>query len=248
MLRKRYGMLAVVALMIILLSGCIHIRQEVTLKTGESWDAVLEVRFPKSTVEQIGEEQMTMSQEDLEQGKADAEAKGVKAEFDVRKEDNGDIVWRITYSGEGLALLNETLFEEAGAFTAGEDGRVKFAYDPGDITSMTSMGGSYTFVLNAGKVYSSNATETKGNTLTWKDPTESLQAEVAAGAAGGSSSVGLIILLVVLGIVLLIVAAVVLLYLRGKKMQAPAAPVVPPSEPPVWPSEPPAPPSEPPAS
>jgi uncharacterized iron-regulated membrane protein len=233
---RKYGMMALVVLMAVLLSGCIHIRQEVTLKANDNWDAVMEIRFPASTVEQIGEEQMMMSQEDLEQGKAEAEAKGVKAEFDVRKEDNGDIVWRITYSGQGLELLNSTLFEEVSAFTAGENGRVKFSYDPGDITDMTSMGGSYTFVLNAGKVYSSNATETKGNTLTWKDPTESLQAEVGAGAAGGGLSVGVIILLVVLGLVIIIVLAVVLLYLRGKKMQqAPAAPAAPPTEPPAAP-------------
>ena len=218
---KRYGMLAIVAFMMILLSGCFHFRQEVTLQADEKWEANMEIRFPKSTVDQIGEELLLESQSDFEADRAEAEAKGIKATFDVRKENNGDVVWKITYSGQGLKLLNEVMFEGTPAFAADADGRVKLNYNPGEITEMTSMGGSYTFVLNAGKVYSSNATETKGNTLTWKDPTQPLQAEVGAGAAGGGFPVWLIIVLVV---VLLAVAAVALLYMRGKQMQKPSPP------------------------
>jgi hypothetical protein len=153
-----------------------------------------------------------------------------------------------------LDLLNSTFFSPTLAFKVEDDGHISFSYDAGDVTSLTSMGGSYTFVLNAGAVHSNNATETKGNTLTWKDPTEPMEAEVSAGG-GGAGSVGLIIGLVLIGIVVLVVLAVVLLYLRGKRMQAtPApAPVVAPYQPPVAvvpPAEPPAPvvpPTEPPA-
>jgi uncharacterized membrane protein len=257
MQRKRYGMMAIVVLMVILLSGCFHVRQEVTLKADDNWEGAMEIRFPASAVEQIGEEQLMMSQEDMEEGMSEAEARGVQAEFEMRKEDNGDVVWRITYSGQGLELLNSALFEDVIAFTADESGRVKFYYDPGEITEMTSMGGSYTFVLNAGKVHSSNATEKEGNTLIWENPTGPLEAEVEAGAAGGGLSVGIIILLVVLGLVVIIVVVVLLLYLRGKQAQAPAAaPVVPPpaapaapppAAPAAPPSEPVAPSSEPPA-
>jgi len=246
MQRKRYGMMAIVVLMVVLLSGCFHVRQEVTLKADDNWDGVMEITFPASAVEQIGEEQLLMSQEDMEEGTAEAEAKGIEAEFEMRKEDNGDVVWRMTYSGQGMALLNEALFEDVTAFTADENGRVKFYYDPGEITEMTSMGGSYTFVLNVGKVHSSNATETEGNTLIWENPTGPLEAEVEAGAAGGGLSVGIIILLVVLGLVVIAVVVVLLLYLRGKQAQAPAAPAVsPPVAPAAPPSEPSAPPSEP---
>ena len=234
--RSRFGIVAVLVLVVVLLCGCVDIHQEITLKAGENWSAVVDVRFPKSTVDQIGAEEMTVSQEDFEEGRAEAEAKGVKAEFDVRTEDNGDVVWKITYSGQGLALLNETLFEGTTAFTAGADGRVKFSYDPGDMTSMTSVGGNYTFVLKVGKVYSSNATEAKGGTLTWTNPTAPMEAEFG-GAGGGGFPVWLI---VVLAVVLLAIVAVVLLYLRGKQVKtaaapvfAPAAPVVPPVAPAV---------------
>lgn len=231
--RSRFGIVAVLVIMVVLLCGCVDIHQEITLKAGENWSAVVDVRFPKSTVDQIGAEEMTMSQEDFEEGRAEAEAKGVKAEFDVRTEDNGDVVWKITYSGQGLALLNETLFEGTTAFTAGADGRVKFSYDPGDMTSMTSVGGNYTFVLKVGKVYSSNATEAKGGTLTWTNPTAPMEAEVEFGGAGGGGFP--VWLIVVLAVVLLAIVAVVLLYLRGKQVKTAAAPVFPPAAPVVPP-------------
>ena len=218
--KKRYGMLAIVAFMMILLSGCFHVRQEVTLQAGDNWDALIEIRFPKSTVDQIGEEMLMESQSDFEAERAEAEAKGVKATFDGRKENNGDVVWEITYSGQGLYLLNEVMFEGTPAFTADADGRVNFRYDASDITELTSMDGSYTFVLNAGAVYSSNATETKGNTLTWQDPTARMRAEVGTRAVGGGLPSWLIIGVgIVLGIVLLAGLAVMLLYMRGKQMQ-----------------------------
>ena len=234
---RRYGILAVVLLMGLLLSGCIHVRQEITLQADENWKAVMSITFPKSTVDQIGEEQMTSTQTDFEAQKEEAAKKGLKADLKISKNDAGDVIYDITFEGKGLALLNETVFSDAAELAVSEGDRVKFRYDPGDITSMTSMGGSYTFVLKAGKVYSSNATETKGNTLTWKDPTAPLEAEVGT-AGGGAAGVGLIIGLVVGGIVLLALVAAVLLYLRGRSMQkaaAPAAPVAPPSEPPAPP-------------
>jgi outer membrane murein-binding lipoprotein Lpp len=238
---RRFGVLAIVALVVLLLSGCVNVRQEVTVKSDENWDASMSITFPKSTVDQIGKDQMTTSEADFQAQKDEAAKKGIKADMQVKTEDNGDIVWTLTYSGKGLNLLNTTLFSNTAAFSAGEGGRVKFSYDPGDITSLTSMGGSYTFVLNAGKVYSSNATETKGSTLTWKDPTAVMEAEVGvAGGGGGGFPTWLIIILVIVGVLLLVVVAVVLLYLRGKKTPpaaAPAAPapVAPPSEPPAPP-------------
>jgi hypothetical protein len=260
---KRFGMIAFLVGLVLVLAGCVQIRQEVTLKANEEWYAKNVITFPKSTVDQIGEEQMTSSQEDFENTTQEAEAKGVKATLDVRTESNGDVVYEITMEGKGLALLNESLFDNAAEFKVLENGHIQFRYDAGDMTSITAMGGSYTFVLKGGKVYSQNATKVEGNTLTWENPATALEAEIGAGGSAGGLSTGVIILLVVLGIVLVAVVAVLLLYLRGqqvKRAQAavpsmPVAPVVQsqpvvpavPVEPalPAEPAAPAAPPSEP---
>lgn len=242
MRNKRFGLVAFLIGLVLVLTGCVHIRQEVTLKANEEWSAKSLVTFPKSTVDQLGEEGLSGSEEDFEKTTQEAEAKGIKAHMEMRKESNGDVVYEITMEGKGLALLNESLFDNAAQITLLDNGHIKFRYDAGEVTSITSMGGSYTFVLRAGKAYSHNATKVEGSTLIWENPTAAMEAEVGAGGAGGGFPTWLLVLLIVIGVLLILVVIVVLLYMRGQQMKrsqaaAPSAPVVPPAAP----SEPPPP-------
>ncbi len=246
---KRFGMIAFLIGLVLVLAGCVHVRQEVTLKANEEWYVKSLITFPKSTVDQLGEEGLTGSEQDFEKTTEEAAAKGVKAHMEVRKESNGDVVYEITLEGKGLALLNESAFENKAEIKLLDNGHVKFRYDAGDVTSITAMGGSYTFVLKAGKAYSHNATKVEGGALVWENPTKAMEAEVgaSAGAAGGFP----LWLLILLIVVLVIVVIVVLLYVRGQQLKrgqaAPTATYTPPAPTaPVAPVEPPAPPSEPP--
>ncbi len=223
----KVALLAVVALV---LAGCIQIREEITLKPDEKWEVLIAMTVPASTVQMIGEETLASSAEDWEQQQAEYEGKGVQARMDMKKQDNGDYVYSVTMAGQGWDLLNETAFDNNATITTLENKRIRFELDPGtsDLTSLTQMGGSLTFVVRAGKIYSANG-EIKGNAVTWVNPTSVMQAEV--GTAGGSS-VGLIIGLVVLAVVVLLAVVVVLLYLRGKRLRQPPAPM-PPATPPT---------------
>jgi hypothetical protein len=227
--RVRMGILGFLAVMVLLLSGCVHIRQEITLEPNEQWKAFQRITFPAETVKQLGEEQLQSSQADFEKQEKDAEARGIKAHLDMHKEGNGDIVFEMTMEGKGWNLLNETVFSSQATITNTAGGKVTFRYDPKEITSITSMGGSYTFVLQGGAIHSSNATEKSGGTHTWKDPTAPMEAELTPGVSGGGFPVWAIVVLVVVAVFIMAVVAFVLLYMRGKQRQQVQIPPPPPA-------------------
>ncbi|MGC8873478.1 MAG: hypothetical protein ACP5SI_03395 [Chloroflexia bacterium] len=217
--------LALLAATALVLAGCIQIRQEITLKPGEKWDVAIDLTVPASTVQLIGEDQLKSSEQDWEQQRVQYEDKGVQAQLTVKKQDNGDYLYSVTMAGQGWDLLNETAFDNNVTIRTLENQHVVFELDPGtsDLSSFTQIGGSLTFVVRAPKIYSANG-EIKGNTVTWVNPTSVMQAEV--GTEGGGSA-GWIIGLVVLGVVVLLVVVVVLLYLRGRRLRQPPAPMPP---------------------
>ena len=229
---KMIGVMALLAIGILLLSGCINMREEITLKPDENWEAYIEITVPAATVQMVGEEQLKSSQADWEKQQKEYEGQGVKAKLDSKKESNGDYVYSVTMSGKGYDLLNQTSFGGDATIKTLENGHIQFKLDPGagDMTSLTQMGGSLTFVLKAGKVHSANGT-IKGGTVTWENPTTPLEAEVSPGGGGGGGSTVLIVVLVLLALVVLVVVVVVLLYMRGKKKQQPPA-AMPPMAPP----------------
>ena len=231
---KMTGILGLLVIGILLLTGCIQMREEITLKADENWEAKIEITVPAATVQMVGEETIKQSQSDWETQQKEYEGKGVKAKLDVKKQSNGDYTYSVTMQGKGWDLLNQSAFGSDATIKTLENGHVQFRLDPGtgDMTSLTQMGGSLTFVLKAGKVHSANGT-IKGSTVTWENPTSPLEAEVSAGGGGGGASTGLIIALVLIIVVILIVVVVVLLYMRGKKQQPPAG--FPPATPPMTP-------------
>ncbi len=228
--RVRLGILGFLALLLLLLGGCVHVRQEVSLEPGEQWKVFQKVTFPADTVKQLGDEQLESSQADFERQEQEAAAKGVKAKLEMRKEGNGDVVFEMTMEGQGWNLLNESVFSNEATISTGADGKVTFRYDPTEITSITSMGGSYTFVLKAGTIYSSNATDKGGGTHTWKDPSAAMEAQLTPGVSSGGFPTWLIIVLVIVLIVVVVIVAFVLLLARGRKMQAQTPPTYPPAE------------------
>lgn len=230
MRKKTVLRVALLAAAALVLAGCIQIREEITLKPNEKWEVAIDMTVPASTVQMIGEDQLQSSVQDWEQQQKEYEGKGVQARMEMKKQDNGDYLYSVTMAGQGWDLLNETAFDNNATIRTLENNRIRFELDPGtsDFDSFAQMGGSVTFVVRAGKIYSATG-EIKGNTVTWVNPTSVMRAEV--GAAGGSSP-ALIIGLVVLAVLVLLVAVVFLLYLRGKRLRQPPAPM-PPAAPPT---------------
>jgi hypothetical protein len=222
--------LALLAVAALVLAGCIQIREEITLKPGDHWEVLIGLTVPASTVQLIGEDQLKSSETDWESQRLEYESKGVQARMEVKKQDNGDYLYSVTMAGQGWELLNETAFDSNATIRTLENQHILFELDPGtsDLSSLTQMGGSMTFVLRANKIYSSNG-EVKGNTATWTNPTSVMRAEV--GTAGGGAPIGLIIGLVALAVLVLLVVVVLLLYLRGRRLRQPPAPM-PPAAPP----------------
>lgn len=205
------------------LGGCIQIRQELTLMPEEKWEARMEMTVPASAVSMVGEEQL----QELEvQGKSEQErlqAQGISAQVSTRKTDQGDYVLSVQMSGQGWELLNRTVFTGTAQIEpAGE--RLRFSYNPSkqgemDLSSLYQFGGKYTFILNAGTIYSSNATKVSGGTATWENPTGEITAEV--GLSAGGMPLWLIIVLVVVGVVLLVAIIAFILFRRFRAAKQP---------------------------
>ncbi len=235
-IKSKGSVLVIITILALLLSSCATVREELTLKPDEEWNVRMSMLIPASTVSLIGADQITSQQSEWEKQAKEWEVKGVTASLETKTEKNGDVTYSVVMSGKGLALLSETAFSGESILTPADKGRYNFHADAGDLSSLTQAGGSFTFVLKAGSIRSSNATTVKGNTATWENPTAPMEAEVTLS---GSSS-GLLIGLIVVVVLAVIVAALVLLYRRGRKLQStpPAQPLPPEPEPPAQPPAP----------
>ncbi len=214
MARHRF-VLGFLALLVLagILGGCFQIRQELTLMPEEKWEARVEMTVPASVISMVGEEQL---QELESQSKTETErlqAQGVSAQVSTRKTDQGDFVLSVQMAGQGWEVLNRAAFTGTARLEpVGE--RLRFSYNPAqqgemDLSSLYQFGGKYTFVLNAGTIYSSNATQVSGGTAIWENPTGEITAEV--GLSTGGMPLWLIVVLVAVGVVLLAGVAVVVL-------------------------------------
>lgn len=201
-----------------ILGGCIQIRQELTLMPGEKWEARMEVTVPASVVSMVGEEQVRELESQSKSEQERLQAQGISAQVSTRKTGQGDYVLSVQMAGQGWELLNRAIFTGTARFEpVGE--RLRFSYDPSkqgeiDLSSLYQFGGKYTFILNAGTIYSSNATKVSGGTATWENPTGEITAEV--GLSAGGMPLWLIIVLVVVGVLLLLAAIAFILFRRPR--------------------------------
>jgi hypothetical protein len=199
------------AVVILLLTGCIDIYQEVSLNPEEHWKVQTRISLPSGTVDLLGEEGLQEMEAEWKAEQSGLSEQGITASFQ-RREESGDVIFEITMEGDGWDLLNQEVFEGEATIEETADGQVRFAYDLGEeVAGYVEVGGTYTLVVKAGKVHShsDNATEAKGGTITWENPTTPMEVVVTPGAGGGLSPV--VIGALVLGAVVLVLIIVFVL-------------------------------------
>jgi len=186
-MNKKCKQMTVMALLMLgllwLTVGCGSAQIDVTLLQNERWTAEMELSTPLEMLSLAGGPQALDGE--LERGVAELNAQGVTASW-KRKQSDTDVVYTITAEGQGLGLLNETMFGgEAQIYVDARGGqrRIHFSYDPGfyDFSSLTVR-------LRGGKVISGNGV-VKGNTISWHNPYERMEAVLTEKSSVGTSTV-----------------------------------------------------------
>lgn len=150
---------------------------QVTFKTNEKWEAKMEIVFDRQTAQLVGSE----IDKTLNKNVAEAQADGIKIEYAPPvTRDNGDVVYTIRSSGQGLTQLNGFMFSNSAKIqttTVSGERQITFSYRP-----TTSIARKNTFTLIGGEIISSNGRKIDEQTVQWVNPTTTMQATLTEAA------------------------------------------------------------------
>jgi hypothetical protein len=179
----------------------------VALRASENWVARADLVFTPAQV------QLSAGQLDpaFSQLVANMKANGIKSEFEKTALDNGNTSYKLSAEGQGLEKLNTAFFNSQAALyvdeSAGER-RVVFSYYAG-----LPFAQQETFTLVGGKIISTNGIQMDSHTITWVNPTGTMEAVLTEAPAYPA---WLPYALVGAGGVLLVVAAIGVIRMRGQ--------------------------------
>lgn len=150
---------------------------QVTFKTNEKWEAKMEIVFDRQTAQLVG----SQIDKTLNDNVAEAQAEGIKIEYAPPvTRDNGDVVYTIKSSGQGLTQLNGFMFSNSAKIqttTVAGERQITFSYRP-----ITSIARKNTFTLIGGEIISSNGRKIDEQTVQWVNPTTTMQATLTEAA------------------------------------------------------------------
>ena len=179
MKNSKFALLTLAGLLFVLLiGGCIPIESvdtEITLQTRERWQMGLDITVaPDSgmTVAQLETEMLSQFNTQTLQ------SQGIQVNSSAEEDKDGRIIIQLTFEGQGLDLLNQTL--SGGSTILREDrqaGRDVIVFEMAPVMQFGSM--DFQLTLKGARVISSNGVEQGGNQVTWINPTQSMQAVLA---------------------------------------------------------------------
>ena len=203
--------------MAMLLSGCMKIHYDIVWNEDNSGTMVITYGMEKSVMEENG-----LSEDDVRNDMKDI----FEGESDIKIADYSDDTYIGITAKMEIDDLTKTTNEilDTLKFRYSEEGRTKKYTVTGDFSddSMSEMGMEMDSLdcklslVMPGKITSHNATEQKGNTLTWDLTSGKAKIEAASEISGGGGIIDILMwVLLIFGILML--AAVVLLIIVKKR-------------------------------
>ncbi len=214
---KKLSLVLSLILVTLLFSGCVTVlSSETTVKldAAENWQVNQELLFEGESFKEYGQTVV----DGLNTLVANGQVNGLEITFDQLPERGGNVPYAIQISGRGLDKLNEILGSSADgtpAFTRKtQNGKTVFEFQM-DASSLSSGGldigysPELVFTIEGLKVVETNG-KRSGNSVTWKNPAETMTATLTpdSGKAGafawwiipvavvGLAAIALVILLV----------------------------------------------------
>jgi hypothetical protein len=168
-----------------------------SLKSGEQWDANIEMLAPP---EQIAVGQV---QQSLAEMVNSLRSQGINAEWKQSDPDaNSNVPFSIHIEGQGYELFNDAVFGGSTVLATGfsedyikpgDDENVFFQLNPVNVTTAKNT----TVTLKGGKIISTNGIKQGSNTVVWNNPTGVMEAEMEQPTEGGwlfFSVIGMLVL------------------------------------------------------
>ena len=181
-------------LLLLLFTACVpleSIETRLKLSSGERWQAHIEFLLASETA-LFASEIDQMLESDIES----IEQQGIDFSWRQEKPDqDGRINYVLDFSGQGYDLLNSTLLEQNAIIVDEETGNIIFNAhsDYGQVTGA----GESRFVLQGGRIISSNGNQVNSGTVEWINPSGRMEAEITEGS--GFNWLWLLFILIVVG-------------------------------------------------
>jgi hypothetical protein len=163
--------------MVFMLTSCLtalSTETGVTVWKGEKWKIQTEIVLSIIDVETYG----FLIDQSFNEYVSDLVAAGITAEWQqVNQSQAEGVTYRITLEGEGYEKLNQAVFAGKQVFVVDDssgDRLIRFHYRAG--TDLLGMAKNETYILNGGKIISSNGSQSGRNTVTWVNPTTTMEA------------------------------------------------------------------------
>lgn len=192
------------------LSSCGNVREEVTIRPGERWKVELHIAVSPSDMLFIGDPAAIESR--LEEARQDPDAAAANYKWSKEASDDGGVVYIVEQSGKGLQSLNSAAFDELATFsrmTYGEKEAIHFVLNP---QSAFSELGYYELVMRTGEVLETNGELLEDGVVRWVGAYQAMEAIFRP-------SKGVDPLLIIGLIVLIVTIAAALWLLRNRQQQ-----------------------------
>ena len=227
---KGYGRLALlIPALALALAGCVDFNLTVTLERGEQWTATMDIVFERDAFQAFSSEDLDLSEMEADLDNAVAEIEedygdqGVTASWSVLDlEDENEVGYQLTMSGQGYDLLNEIVFDDKAQITTRQEGArrvVDFRLAPaeGDLRSdffgeldadlLALMDISYTFTLEGGEIIETNGRIVGESKVVWRNEMGPYEATLTEKSIGPEPWVIVLIAVLCLGLLAVIVIA-----------------------------------------
>lgn len=210
MARRHRFPLWLFAILLACLCACAGaIDQTITFSQDEAWETQVTLEFPGEIAPLLGSEvdnQLSTLQQRVE-------TDGGRMEWERSQGDNGRLTYTIDASGRGYDVLRSVSFSDMNVVAAEQNGRRQLTFTATPLLDAAS----HTLTVVGGEILSSNGTVTGGDTVTWVDSRQVMQA-VLTERQGVSSSLPLLPLLG--GLALIILGGLLAWYLLRRRGRA----------------------------
>ena len=196
-IRTKFVFLPIFVILVLLISGCGTVEQDVTIAKNEKWRAETQVTIDKQSLAFVNPTDIEQS---LNASGADADAAGVKYKWKKQVNDDGSVTYILNTSGSGYESLNDFVFDGGASFSMlDENGLTEFTFFPtGDFSD-------YKLVLHVGEVQESNGTVSGKGDVSWHGMGQQIYAVFKPKS-------GLNMMLVLGGVIVVSLAAIVIFF------------------------------------
>lgn len=200
------GVILLTAMLSACTTGALSIDVALTLYTGENWKIQIDLVYSRQEIQFIGPQ----IEQWLATSVAEWQAQGIRASYNQKILDDGNVSYLITASGPGFARLNAAFFDNLANISYDDaTNQIAFSYLP--VGEFFSAAFSRTFSLSGGKIIASNGAQEDSNTITWVNPVNVMNATLTPALQPG------LIILVAIGAIIVIVLVIAIDRRAGKK-------------------------------